>query len=350
MEQGKSRDQALNELIKKEKLLEFSTRRYLSQDKFEWSPGAINAFGLLENQQARLNNGVVALLREYLTESFSESEEEDKFTQIYGGMDLLPRSFLPYLEDSIWFGTTMEGLSKESHPEEKAVVHYKNVSGFKGEKAQDGKAAVDFAIITVPFPMLRHMDGLNNWNASKRRAILGLNYSESGKILFQCKNRFWETEVEDYPINGGRSQTDLGIRTIYYPTKHHDPKKQTKKAILLASYTWGRDSQRWTHLSHQDRIQYAFKELAKIHPRLKENPDWIEGAYSIMWQNDEFAGGAFALTNPYQEEHDEACWSVDGRFHFAGEHTSLNYHRWIEGAVESGLRAAWEVYMTASKS
>jgi monoamine oxidase len=34
---------------------------------------------------------------------------------------------------------------------------------------------------------------------------------------------------------------------------------------------------------------------------------------------------------------------VEGRFHFAGEHTSLN-HRWIEGAIESGLRAAHEVH------
>ena len=29
--------------------------------------------------------------------------------------------------------------------------------------------------------------------------------------------------------------------------------------------------------------------------------------------------------------------------HFAGEHTSLD-HRWIEGAIESGLRTAFEVH------
>jgi monoamine oxidase len=32
----------------------------------------------------------------------------------------------------------------------------------------------------------------------------------------------------------------------------------------------------------------------------------------------------------------------EGRIHFAGEHTSLA-HAWIQGAIESGLRAAWEI-------
>jgi monoamine oxidase len=32
----------------------------------------------------------------------------------------------------------------------------------------------------------------------------------------------------------------------------------------------------------------------------------------------------------------------EGPVHFAGEHTSLK-HSWIEGAVESGLRAAQEI-------
>ena len=33
---------------------------------------------------------------------------------------------------------------------------------------------------------------------------------------------------------------------------------------------------------------------------------------------------------------------AEGRIHFAGEHASL-CHAWIQGAIESGLRAAGEV-------
>jgi monoamine oxidase len=33
----------------------------------------------------------------------------------------------------------------------------------------------------------------------------------------------------------------------------------------------------------------------------------------------------------------------EGRIYFAGEHASL-YHAWIQGAIESGLRAASEIH------
>ncbi len=355
---------ALNDLMYE--LREYSTRRYLAAKYIEvrnkvilkegstipfasasselklppgWSTDVINAYGIIENQQARLNNGIVALVREHLAGSFSD----DRIYQIYGGTDLLPKSFLPYLSDNIIFGAKVNGLKKERN---KARVYYTTVSN------QQKSITADYAIITLPFPMLRHIIFENPFSTplrnEKQIAIQGLNYSAAGKILFQCRRRFWEDE----DIQGGRSQTDLGIRAVWYPTKPPKKllkqlkKKLPKRATLLASYTWGRDSHRWTHLSHQDRMQYAIKELAKIHPILNRRPWLIEGGYSIMWQNEEFSGGAFALTNPYQEAHDKACRQIDGRFHFAGEHTSLNYHRWIEGAVESGLRAAWEVYQS----
>jgi len=38
-----------------------------------------------------------------------------------------------------------------------------------------------------------------------------------------------------------------------------------------------------------------------------------------------------------------AIVAPEGRVHFAGEHCSL-YHAWIQGALESGIRAAKEVH------
>ena len=63
-----------------------------------------------------------------------------------------------------------------------------------------------------------------------------------------------------------------------------------------------------------------------------------------MWHDDEFAGGAFALFDPGQQTllYDAIC-APEGRIHFAGEHASLA-HAWIQGAIESGLRAAAEVH------
>jgi monoamine oxidase len=63
-----------------------------------------------------------------------------------------------------------------------------------------------------------------------------------------------------------------------------------------------------------------------------------------MWQNDEFAGGAFVLFDPGQQTRlHQHIIAPEGRIHFAGEHASLA-HRWIQGAIESGLRAALQVH------
>jgi monoamine oxidase len=64
-----------------------------------------------------------------------------------------------------------------------------------------------------------------------------------------------------------------------------------------------------------------------------------------MWRHDEFAGGAFALFDPGQQTRlHEAIVAPEGRIHFAGEHASLA-HAWIQGAIESGLRAALAIHL-----
>ena len=103
--------------------------------------------------------------------------------------------------------------------------------------------------------------------------------------------------------------------------------------MLLASYTWSEDAQRWGSLLPHDRIEQALEDT-QIHPQvLKE----FEVGASWMWHDDEFAGGAFALFDPGQQTllHKRSL-GRKGRIHFAGEHASL-HHAWIQGALESGL-------------
>ena len=63
----------------------------------------------------------------------------------------------------------------------------------------------------------------------------------------------------------------------------------------------------------------------------------------MRWSNDPWARGAFAVFRPGQMT---ALAPVlarpDDRIHFAGEHTS-EWNGWMEGAIESGERAAEEV-------
>jgi len=310
----KNEDAAWDEIVAKYD--QYSTREFLETN--DWSEGMIEMFGLLANQESVMNSSFLELFRE------DSGNYYTNMVEIQGGTDRLPHSFLPELRDNIRFGAKM--IAMDQSPDN-VTIYYQTAAGKLTETG-------DYAIITTPFPVLRHVEVLKPFTRSKQRAIRQLHYDASAKILFQCKRRFWE---EDDGIFGGGTLTDLPIRNLYYP----DHGRETGRGIILASYTWSEDAQRWGSLKPDDRIVQALDDVAEIHPQITKE---FEVGASWMWHDDEFAGGAFALFDPGQQTllQDEIV-KPEGRIHFAGEHTSL-HHAWIQGAFESGLRAAVAIH------
>ena len=295
---------------------QFSVREFLEAQG--WSEGMIEMYGLLQNQEATMNSSFLEVLREEAGECFRD------VVQIAGGSDRLPHAFLPGLGRRIRFGARMVAIDQD---ERGVTVHYQTAAG-------RDRAVGDRAIVTAPFPVLRHVEALKPFSPAKQRAIRQLHYDASAKIFMQFRRRFWE---EDEGIFGGGTVTDLAIRNVFYP----EHGRETGRGVVLASYTWSEDAQRWGSLSPADRLAQALENLARIHPQAV---DEFEVGASKMWHDDEFAGGAFALFDPGQQTllHRHII-APEGRIHFAGEHASLA-HAWIQGAIESGLRAAWEIH------
>lgn len=300
---------------------QYSVREFLEANG--WSEGAIELFGLLWNQEAVMNSSFLELFREEAGNFYTE------MVQLDGGMDRLPQAFLPALEGRIRFNTRV--IAFDQRPDA-VTVHVQTPAGGASMNAE-------YAILTIPFSVMRHVEVLKPFSRPKQRAIRQLHYDASAKIFFQCRRRFWE---EDDGIFGGGTVTDLPVRNIYYP----EHGRETGRGVLLASYTWSEDAQRWGSLCPEDRIVQALENVAEIHPQVRES---FEAGASKMWHDDEFAGGAFALFDPGQQTQlHEHIIVPEGRIHFAGEHASLT-HAWIQGAIESGLRAAQEIH-TAVRS
>ncbi len=174
---------------------DFSTRQFLQ--KMGWSNDAITLYGIVENQRARMNHSVTALLWEVLSGSFKDLYE------IKGGADKLPWAFYPNLEDEITFGARMTEIRQN---QSKVTVTYKTALD------ELKTVSADHAILAIPFPILRHIEGIRDFSPAKWVAITELTYDQSGKILLQCRERFWEREE----IRGGGSESDLGIRSTWY--------------------------------------------------------------------------------------------------------------------------------------
>ncbi|MEW6179775.1 MAG: flavin monoamine oxidase family protein [Chloroflexota bacterium] len=293
---------------------QYSVREFLEIKG--WSEGAIERFGLIFNQEAIMNSSFLELLREEVGQYYSD------MVTIQGGMNQLPAAFLQELRNDIWYGQRIIAIQQDASS---VTFHTRSFSGrhsFSGE----------YGIITIPFPVLRHIEFHPPLTPGKQKAIRQLHYDASAKIFLQFRKRFWEAEG----IFGGRTITDLAIRNVYYPT----PTPGHTRGVLLASYTWGEDAQRWGSLPEEERLRQSLENLSIIHPEAEKE---FEVGSSYMWHDDEFAGGAFALFDPGQQtllyNH---IRKPEGRLYFAGEHTSL-FHAWIEGAVESGLRSASEI-------
>lgn len=296
---------------------EYSIRDFLKS--CGWSETAIEMFGLLNNYESLMNTSFVEMLRDDMLMTGPD------LSQIVGGMDRLPRAFLPELAGCLRFGSAVYALEQKTSS---VVVHYRTAGGAFAETA-------DAVVLTVPFPILRHVAVQPQFSAAKRKAIRELHYDYSAKIFLQFRRRFWESEDG---IIGGKTVTDLPVRVMHYPSGGGDD----GRGILLASYTWGPDSQRWSALPPRERISRALDNVAAVHgPEVRE---LFEAGAFKSWHDDEYAGGAYALFQPGQQTtlHDDIV-RPEGRIHFAGEHTTLK-HAWIEGAVESGLRAAEEVH------
>jgi monoamine oxidase len=295
---------------------ELSTREFL--ESRGWPEAAIELFGLVAFQEALMNSACLELIREEVHRCYVN------LLEIEGGMDRLPRAFLPELAPRIRFGARMIAFDQD---EGGVTIHYQTPGG-------RFRVTGDYAIITTPFPVLRHIESMHALSPGFQRAIRQLRYDASSKILMQFRRRFWE---DDDGIVGGGSVTDLPIRAVYYPDHH----RETGRGVLLASYTWNEDARRWGSLPAADRITLALENLARIHPQA---PAEFEVGTSYMWHADEFAGGAFALFDPGQQSrlHDLIV-RPEGRIYFAGEHTSLA-HAWIQGAIESGLRTALQIH------
>ncbi len=297
---------------------QYSIREFLQMRGF--SEGAIELYGVMSFREQNMNAAVIEQLREIVGRSFEDMQE------IVGGTDMLPRAFYQQVKRYVRFGAEVHAVEQSEH---EVTVHYKTASG-------RFSVTGDYAIVTVPYPVMRNIEVTPALSRGKQKAIRELHYNSSTKILFQTRTRFWESEP--LGIVGGTSATDLPIRRIVYPS-FSDPNEE--RGMMLASYTWGSDAVRWASMGEEDAVEQAVEDVARIHPEIVEE---FELGAMHSWDSDPYAGGAFALFEPEQETNLQAdIVKPEGRIHFAGEHCSL-YHAWIQGALESGIRAAREIH------
>jgi monoamine oxidase len=239
---------------------------------------------------------------------------------IRGGNDALPKAIASRLAGKIIYGAPVVALEQDPDRAFVTVVR-------AGERQT---LAADRVICSVPFSVLGRIAVAPPFSAVKRRAVHELAYTSVTRVFLQSRRKFW--------VGKGAAllaTTNLPIMScLDGPVGHPGPRG------ILESYTVGPWARVVAALAEDERLAFTLAEMEKVFPGIR---DHYEGGASYCWDNDEWARGGFAWFRPGQMSsllpHVAAA---EGRVHFAGEHTSA-WSGWMEGALESGNRAAREV-------
>jgi monoamine oxidase len=214
------------------------------------------------------------------------------------------------------------------------------------QRAQDGRCLVtvqrdgairthtfDRVVVAIPFTLLREVDFARaGFRALKARAIRELPMGTSTKLQLQFDERVW---------NRLQGNGEVRLEGSFHSTWEVS-RAQPGTAGVLNCWSGGRLAVAAAEGSREDAARRALRDLELPFPGISSN--WNGRVIRDAWHANPWSRGSYAYYPPgwyttlYGIESER-----EGNWFFAGEHTSYEWQGFLNGAVESGLRAAGEV-------
>ena len=246
-------------------------------------------YGAETTDQSSLN--LIYLLSGSLNTELSIFGASDKHFKVRGGNDLIVQRLGDEFDGQIRTGAKLTAIKLNGDGS-----YTLTVQGVPG-----GRLVAGHVVLAIPFSILRSQVDTSQagFNAVKTTAIQQLGMGSNTKLHLQFKKRSWYRSDCN-----GEAYSDTGFQTMWEATRAQDGEQG-----ILVNYTGGATA------SALD----AWLGNA-----------WSLGAYSY-WKVRQYT--AFA----------GAEGERSGNCHFAGEHTSIDYQGYLNGAVDTGIIAAKEI-------
>src|SRR5262245_13916214 len=250
----------------------------------------------------------------------SEFRGPNRFTKIKGGNDLLPKAFAQRLANKIHYNSPVVRIEQDTN----------SVRATFTEGGKQQTLSADRMLCALPFSVLRNIDLPATFPEARLRIIRNLQYASVSRVYLQARKRSWEEKGLS-----GFAMTSDAVE-IWQPTW-----SQPGPRGILMTYNRPGQAERIAAMKDSERISSTLQQLGQWFPGLQEN---FERGATKCWIEDEWSRGAWAFVGPRDFV---VASSPEGRIHFAGEHLS-RWSSWIQGALESGLRAAKEINEAAA--
>jgi monoamine oxidase len=270
---------------------------------------ATNVFYLLEGDRADIDGS-------------------DERYHVHGGNDQVPRGLADRLPpDSLYLDAPLEAIRR--HPDGSYGLR------FAGRGPQ---VDADRVVLALPFTTLREVDlegaGLSR---PKRECIEQLGMGTNAKLLMQFRHRFRGDRRWNGELTTDRPFLDTWDSSLTQPGE----------TALLTVYSGGSVGAGYpVDRAHGPAPEPVVRDTLAVLDRAVPGigRQFAGRAWLDDWTADRWARGSYAAFLPGQiTRYSGVIARPEGGVHFAGEHTSVAYQGFLEGAVESGERCAREV-------
>lgn len=260
---------------------------------------------------------LVALVDQF---SAGEAPGPGAMYRIDGGNDRLATALAAPLGDRLHLGTDVVALSHRGRTVRVSVKNGRALSQIN----------CDYVVLALPATLLRRIPITPALPAQQHDAFVHLKYGRATRTLLQFPHRFWRA-----PGRPRAFGSPLPFGAVWDGNE-----EQRGRAGILSLLAGGGASDATQTMVAKDGARGLALSLDWLGSRGTD----VTASRQIVWEQDPFARGGYAYFDPGFDPALRAWLARPaGRLFFAGEHTSIRWQGYMNGAVESGRRAAAEV-------
>jgi monoamine oxidase len=198
-------------------------------------------------------------------------------------------------------------------------------------------ATYDHVVLALPFSLLRMVNySKAGFEPLKVTAIEELPMGTNSKLHVEFNDRFWYGAG-----NNGNTYADTGFQNTWEVSRAQGGRKG--KGILV-DYTGGSIGASFGRGTPSSRAQEFMTQLQPLYPGMNVASYWTGRATIDFWTGYQWTKGSYSYWRVGQYTKFSGMEKMrQGNCHFAGEHTSQDSQGYLNGAVETGERAAGEI-------
>lgn len=279
-------------------------------------------YGLETDQQSSLNLlYLIGTSTNQGLELFGESDE--RFT-IEEGNDALTSALACEVDDRTTLGHKLVAVQGRGNGFR--LTFQKTGGGFK-------QVDCDYCLLTLPFTMLRQVDIQVQLSPQKRQAIDELGYGTNSKLILGFGNRIWRADN----LNG-EWFTDNGAQSGWDSTR-----LQSGQAGSLTCYSGGQNGLAVGAGTPEHQRNLVLPKLEALFPGASASHNGK--VVRFHWPSHPWSLGSYACYKVGQyTQFSGAEFENAGRLYFAGEHCSSDFQGYMNGAAETGRKAANQIW------